>query len=332
MSRVDDVLRAAMALSDAACDARRAAVRDCALSEPMAARVFQLATARYTREAVLCLARDSLVGRRVSVVLAATVATAPLRAIALPWLAGAASVAVKPSRRQRALVEACVRAFGRAEIACVEAIPEDVDHVIAYGGDDSLAMIANALPDGVSFEGRGHGFGVAYVRDACDEAARAVARDVALYDQRGCLSPQTVFVRGDAAGFARSLHRALGAIEAELPRGRVEVGEAAGVMQWQGVKAARAAWFRRGPTHAVAAFEAPTVEGTPGLRNVVVSAVAGVDAVSAALGANARNVTCVGTDDEDDVWRWTAARVVPLGAMQDPPLDGPEDPRDPTRR
>jgi hypothetical protein len=44
------------------------------------------------------------------VVLAATVATAPLRAIALPWLAGAARVTVRPSRRQPALARAFIDA------------------------------------------------------------------------------------------------------------------------------------------------------------------------------------------------------------------------------
>lgn len=335
-SRVDDVLRAAAALLDPQRDAgraaREAAVIECALSAPMADRVFDVASARYSRASVEALANDALAGRRVALVLAATVATAPLRAIALPWLAGADRIAVRPSRRQRRLVEACARAFERDAIVCVDAAPDGVDHVIAYGADDTLVAIESAIARGVSFEGRGHGFGVVYVREASDEAARAVALDVALHDQRGCLSPQAVFVRGDAVAFAGALHKALAAVERVLPRGRVAVGEAAAAMQWQGVMAARASWFRRGATHAVAAFDAPALDATPGLRNVVVSAVTGVDDVRAALGANARYVTCVGTDESAPVWGFTAARVVALGAMQDPPLDGPEDPRRPTRR
>ncbi len=337
MTRVDDALRAAIALADPQSPegraAREAAVAECSLSPAMADRVFALACARYTPGAVGALSNASLAGRRVGVSLAATVAVAPLRAVALPWLAGASSVAVRGSRRQRALVAAIARSFGRDEITCAEELPREVDRVIAYGSDETLAAIASSLAPGVAFEGRGHGFGLSYAHSPSPEAARAVALDVALHDQRGCLSPQTVFVRGDAAAFARPLHDALAEVERELPRGRLDAGDGAAVMQWQGVTAARAAWFRRGAAHSVGALDAPALVATPGLRNVVVCPVGDVGDVRAALGENARYVTCVGTTDVDALaWSFTQARVVPAGTMQDPALDGPEDPRPARRR
>ncbi|MFO0607992.1 MAG: acyl-CoA reductase [Polyangiales bacterium] len=333
--RVADVLRAARALADPASDvgarARAAAVRDCALTAPTVERAFAVACARYTPAAVASLASDARDEQRVGVVLAATVATAPLRAVALPWLAGAARITVRPSRRQPSLVRAFVDAFGRPEITAADALPESLDAVVAYGGDASLDAIARGLAPGVAFEGHGHGFGVSYVGpDApLEAAARAVAVDVAEHDQRGCLSPQTVFVAGDAVAFAKALHAALGALEARWPRGPLGAGEGAAVAQWQGVTAARARWFRRGAAHGVGALDAAALVATPGLRNVAVCPTASVDALREALGRELPHLTCVGVAGTIDpaAWRFTRARVVAAGTMQDPPLDGPEDPR-----
>lgn len=337
MSRVDDVLRAARALADPSSEAgravRTAAVRECALSPAMADHVFALSCARYTHEAVSALASALREGERVAVVLAATVAVAPLRAVALPWLAGAARVDVRGSSRQTALVDAVVRAFGGRGIKCVDAIAPDVDAVIAYGSDETVAAIDRATPF-ARFEGYGHGFGVAWVdhEESGFEAVEEVALDVALHDQRGCLSPRIVFVRGDAVAFARALHEALSRIEASLPRGAVEVGEAASVMQWQGAASARCAWSRRGRTHFVGALETPSFMASPGLRGVLVCPASSVAAACSLMGREIAHLTCVGATGSLDAWRATEARVVRSGSMQDPALDGPEDPRPPMSR
>ena len=65
-----------------------------------AALALDRVTARYTPDALAALTSRELAGRRVRVLLASSVATAPLRALALPLLRGAASVTVKPSRHQ----------------------------------------------------------------------------------------------------------------------------------------------------------------------------------------------------------------------------------------
>lgn len=282
-------------------------------------------------EALAALATDARTGQRVGVALAATVATAPLRALALPWLAGAARVTARASRRQPGLVRSFVDAFAREEIALADALPQDLDALVAYGSDETLDALQRALPSAVAFEGRGHGFGVSYVaRDArLEDAARAVAANVADHDQRGCLSPQTVFVRGDAVAFAKALHGALGEREGTLPRGPIGAGDGAAVAQWQGVLAARAVWFRRGAAHGVGALDAPELVASPGLRNVAVCPVDSVAALRGALGDALPHLTCVGVAGsfEVDAWRFTRARVVTAGTMQDPPLDGPEDPR-----
>jgi hypothetical protein len=330
--RIDDVLRAARALADptsaVGSAARAAAADECLLSAAMIERVFATACARYTPEALAALASEARAGQRVGVALAATVATAPLRPIALPWLAGAERVTVRGSRRQPGLVRAFADAFARDEIAVVDELPPRLDALVAYGSDETIAALRHAWPEAL-FEGHGHGFGVSYVAaDApFDDAARAVAVDVAEHDQRGCLSPQTVFVAGDAVAFAQALHRALGAFEAIAPRGPVTAGDGAAVAQWQGVVAARGRWFRRGAAHGVGALDAAELMASPGLRNVAVCPVDSVAALREALGDELPHLTCVGVAGSLDAgpWRFTRARVVAAGTMQDPPLDGPED-------
>ena len=307
-------------------DTRRAALDalcvDGALHPAHAALALDRVTARYTPAALDALATRELAGRRVRVVLAASVATAPLRALALPLLRGAASVTLKPSRHQPRF----------ARLLCPDDAPDDApfDHLIAYGADATLTALRASLPPGVTFEGRGHGFALSVVRTTDHAAAAArVAEDVAWYDQRGCLSPQAVIVTaGDPCAFAEHLHRALAALEASLPRGPLDVGLGAAVMQWQGVQAATARRFWRGEAHAVALHDAPAL-GSPGARNITV---AGLDDAGllelvkrhgprlTALGVAGPTGDLVGIDG-------FAGRVVAAGALQDPPLDGPEDRR-----
>jgi hypothetical protein len=66
-------------------------------------------------------------------------------------------------------------------------------------------------------------------------AAAAAARDVALFDQQGCVSPQLVWVEegGEVTprDWAARLAAALEEVERELPRGQIEPGHAAAIQQ-----------------------------------------------------------------------------------------------------
>ncbi|MEZ4411231.1 MAG: acyl-CoA reductase [Polyangiales bacterium] len=164
-----------------------AVAADGALSEAMARRVLDLTVARYTPDALASLRTDRFADRAVRVVLASSVAVAPLRAIALPLLYGARSLRVKPSSRQPRFASLLVEALAThdVDVALDEGAPADV--VVAYGGDETLTAMRDALPEGVVFYGYGHGYGASVVTEPSEDAARAVALDVALHDQRGCL-------------------------------------------------------------------------------------------------------------------------------------------------
>lgn len=108
---------------------------------------------------------------------------------------------------------------------------------LAMGSDTTLASLAKRAEG--RFIGHGHKLSFAVVtHDAIATApsteriARALALDVALWDQYGCLSPQLCFVAGEARdfeAFAEALAAALTAVAQELPPRRLGLEERAAI-------------------------------------------------------------------------------------------------------
>jgi hypothetical protein len=61
--------------------------------------------------------------------------------------------------------------------------------------------------------------------------ARGLARDIALFDQRGCLSVQAIYTEGDPEELAAALAWALLLESARLPHGPIDAATAAAVQQ-----------------------------------------------------------------------------------------------------
>lgn len=312
-------------------------------------------------------ALPSLDGQRVAVLLAESVPTAPLRAIALPLIRGAERVIVRPARRQRAFATLVAEGLSRQAGLPVELFPADepgeflrfvmaggIDTVIAYGADETLRALRAELPRGVRFEGRGHGFGVAVVlREAVVDTNRdsehhgphpsdgassvhAIGNDVAAYDQHGCLSPRVVLVEGtddDAVRVAECIVERLAFLSRHCPRGPLDLGLAAAIVQWQGAMAARAAYFWRGVDHSVAVLCDSGLASTPGGRNIAVLPCGSLRRIRELLAPVASYLTCIGLAGPASRWNeltlppGACPRLVAAGTMQDPPLDGYEDPR-----
>ena len=94
--------------------------------------------------------------------------------------------------------------------------------VLAYGSDRSIAALRALCPPDTPLLGYGHrvSFGLMLQGADGDAAAQGFATDVLLYDQGGCLSPQTIFVEGDwqrALAFAARLADALAAAVPDYP-------------------------------------------------------------------------------------------------------------------
>jgi Acyl-CoA reductase (LuxC) len=110
--------------------------------------------------------------------------------------------------------------------------------VVAYGGDEALADLARRAA-GKRFLGYGPKMSLAAVElgsgaTAPEALAAGLARDVALFDQRGCLSVAAVYVAGgldDASRLAGHLEAALADLAARWPPGPAAAPALAAVQQ-----------------------------------------------------------------------------------------------------
>lgn len=125
------------------------------------------------------------------------------------------------------------------------------DAVVVYGSDEVVRRIRDRTPVTRRFVAHRHRVGAALVGlEGLDEAesvetARRVARAVAAFDQRGCVSPHVVYVESgrtmEAAEWADSLATALEGLEGELPSGPLTPSEASAIQQLRGTWEMRAA-------------------------------------------------------------------------------------------
>jgi hypothetical protein len=127
----------------------------------------------------------------------------------------------------------------RTEMALNEA-----DLVTAYGSDETIRWVRAHLPARTILRAYRHRLGAVLIGrgalggEEASYVAQEAARAVALFDQRGCVSPHVFFVeRGGQVGpeaWAELLSRALSDLETELPSGDITPEEAVAVQQLRG--------------------------------------------------------------------------------------------------
>ena len=299
---------------------------------------------RPTAEEIAALLTSTTSAPICHVIMSANVFTAPLRALALA-LATSDRVYVRASRRDPVITELLVRALSEdAEftasggvVQIVEMVrPEAGDELHLYGSDESIAAITSGLPAGVIVRAHGTGIGIAVVGEnvALKSAAEAIARDVGVFDQRGCLSPRFVFVEGDegrAERFSAELHEALTRFSLRYPRGLVDAGLQSEISQYRATMEAIGNYWE-GASHAVGFDPAPRALVLPPAARIVHVVPMNEEKARTLLQPWIRYVTTVGADEESGLARkmkeWLPrARWSRLGFMQRPPLDGPVDGR-----
>ncbi len=163
------------------------------------------------------------------------------------------------------------------EAAAEDEALEEADLVVAYGSDATLAGLRGRCPPTSRFVAYRHRLSFAMLgRDALagpesasDVAGRA-ARAVAVFDQRGCVSPHLAYVeRGGAVDpeeWARELAGALERLEEELPSGPLRSSEASGIQQVRGTAELEAAAGRGAVHHGGSEPWTVLVEPEPGFR------------------------------------------------------------------
>ena len=247
---------------------------------------------------------------------------------------------------------AAVVHFGRGDAAAMRELRECCEGgVVAYGDDASLAALGAACPL-VGFGSRLSGALVLPAGaspSAAEAAADGLARDVTLFEQRGCLSPHHVFVAGgagEARGFAARLARALERLERRLPspaRLPLEAAAAIRVLRERARWRERAQPADRDSGGVVALWEGEHMGWTviydggsafcasPGYRTVFVSALESADQLGARLGVAAGRLEAFALEApnglrarlEAGLRRLGVSYVCEPGRMQSPPLDWP---------
>lgn len=151
-------------------------------------------------------------------------------ASAEPWFAPAIVAALVAREPSLADAFAAV-AFAGDDSAALAAAFDEVDPLLAYGGAPAVASLAARF--GERLVAHGPKASVAFVGAGVDlvGTARGLARDIALFDQRGCLSVQAVYVEGDVEELAAALAWALELESARLPHGPIDAATAAAVQQ-----------------------------------------------------------------------------------------------------
>jgi hypothetical protein len=112
------------------------------------------------------------------------------------------------------------------------------DLVIAYGSDETIALLKNYCSQNTIFLPQGHAVSCAIIfkASANRDSLEKLAWDMLSYDQRGCLSPRVVFVEkgGELSPFECASvfsNEILPAMAQQFPRGGLFPGEAAAILQ-----------------------------------------------------------------------------------------------------
>jgi acyl-CoA reductase-like NAD-dependent aldehyde dehydrogenase len=201
------------------------------------------------------------------------------------------------------------------------------DAVVAFGRNETLEQIRNALKPDARFVGFGSRASAGYItREALSDAAaartiaRGAARDLVLYETEGCLSLHVLFAenggRVSVAEFSTLLEKEIETANVEFPRAAENHG--ARIAQARALAAFRSA----------VAVPAPTLEAPQFLPRVL-SAIAVDDPAQALEYLRSHDLPLEGfaiAGDRDDITALAiaagAVRLSRFGELQHPPLHG----------
>jgi Acyl-CoA reductase (LuxC) len=215
-----------------------------------------------------------------------------------------------------------------------------VDSLVAYGSDDAIESLAARGPR--RFVGHRHKLSIALVRldrvEDLAEIADAAAVDVTLYDQLGCLSPQSIFTVAGTSERRRDLveelSRALSEAERRWPPGFLPEGQALAIRrlrdeyEWRGIRGEAVSVRGGGDVESWTIIDDPAsgFQPSPLHRTIFVRHLDSLAALPFALGAWLPRTESAGMAPWPDAESRRVAsalgipRLAPLGAMQSPDL------------
>jgi hypothetical protein len=207
----------------------------------------------------------------------------------------------------------------------------DAEAVVVFGSDETIRHFSATIEPHQRFLPHGNKISFGLVLNAFEEGliARA-ARDVFLFDQLGCLSPQSYFVAKDSETFAAGLADALEKLALTEPRTQPRSTETAATL-----RAYREEWKYRAATEAGVhiwesgtslewtVIHAPSLASTPLHRTIFVHPLP--DNLEQQLKFVRPYLSTVGVDRVDSgvielAILLGAQRICSIGEMQNPPL------------
>ncbi|MDH3269828.1 MAG: hypothetical protein OEN56_00755 [Gemmatimonadota bacterium] len=220
-----------------------------------------------------------------------------------------------------------------------QVVLDAADVAVVYGSDETVSTLRARAPATTRVVTYHHRVGVGIVgRDAYPQVVREIARSVVLFEQRGCVCPQLIYVeRGGAIppeGFALLLAEALEALERELPGPPSTMEDASALQQLRGTAEMMAGQGGMEVHHGGQAgswsvlFEPEPTDGPwSGPRAIRVRAVDDASLLSKLLeplGPHLQSVGYAGlagraAELAEALGRVGASRVVPFGALSFPP-------------
>jgi len=273
-------------------------------------------------------------------VLASNVPALAVPAIALSCLAGAA-VVVKSGRADRVSASAFARAVAEVDpdlgatilatywpheaTETERAVLAAADVVSITGTNEAIATISRRTNARVVAHGARTS--VALMRDDAPAAEMAaLAVDIVLYEQRGCLSPTTVFVAGGAnvREFARGILAALDAAAVPFPMPQSTVARASRRVAIETARFAGATVLEGSGGAVVLGVPPGTIDDALIGRTVAICPFDG----DSLAGFRRGEIECIGIGGmveigEDFFREHGVSRVCPVGRMQRPRIDWP---------
>lgn len=233
------------------------------------------------------------------------------------------------------------------------ALFDEAGCVTATGKEETLAAIRQRLPGKARFLGYGARVSFAYIAHEvlsgmhARKIAERAARDIAAWNQLGCLSPHVIYVQAGGAVLPEKFAEMLAAVmkerEASEPRGDLPVETAAVIASRRAIYELRAAhspetrqWMSQNSTAWTVVYEAdPRFQTSCLHRFIYVKEVKDLTETLQSADAVRGKISTVGLavpehkaqEFATELGRWGATRVCPLGQMQNPPLSWRHDGR-----
>lgn len=330
-------------------------------SEPMVSEALERCFSMITREAMGAVLRSEIASPAlVGIVSAGNLPGVAIAKVVLALAAGSA-VFVKLATGEPVVVPMFARLLSEMEPSVGEALAaawwkggdarldrtlaKGVDSLIVYGTDETVSSFAAHEP--ASLTGYGHRVSVGLVRGRLfngEALADAVAVDVAMHDQVGCLSLQRLFVIGsseETLAVAAAVARSLEALGSTLPLGKVPEPAALAIRrladdaEWRALGGEATEVLGDAASGLVILDSRAEFQPGPGYRTLFVARLRTPEDFARALTPARGRLECVGIapDGGDELTRVAreagAARVVPIGSMQRPGLDWKQGGRSP---